>query len=167
MVKRKGIKTKRLYKRPTDLAHTERHDAIHVWLSDETNRRKFIKTMFSASIQQGFDVNIFQKENEFTVYGYGNKYLVGIIDSLIFVKLVSIQKTYEMIVLCEFKPDLVRLSELLGQVRIYRDHINRLYGRAILPVLITFDTNKRFDNVLNESGIKIYRIDESETEKKR
>lgn len=146
---------KRLYKRPTDLPHTERHDAIHVWLADKDNQLNVFQRYVPNSEYQ-----IIRKENEYAMYGWGNKYLVGYIDSLIFVNTSRLGWT---IFLCEFKPDLVRLSETLGQIRTYRDHVKKMWQeyRNLYTILFTFDKNTRYDNVLKESGILVYRIDEN------
>jgi hypothetical protein len=86
-------------------------------------------------------------------------------------------QTYRII--CIFRPELGSISELMGELNVFRDYIvqdqgvKEIFGRdqgvkeinpratqGITRVVITYDTDRTFDGLLKSESIHVYRIPE-------
>jgi hypothetical protein len=93
------------------------------------------------------------------LYGdQANNYLLGIVDCFIEVGYQG-EKQY---ILCEYKPKLNSISTILGQVRIYKEILYRNKQlpsiQSIKSVIVTFDNDSMYDELLMAEGIKVFRI---------
>lgn len=66
------------------------------------------------------------------------------------------------VVICEFKPELNSISQLIGQLNVYNDYLrketNLVSWDVLTRTVVTYDLNTDFDDMLNEEGISIFRI---------
>jgi hypothetical protein len=60
-------------------------------------------------------------------------------------------------ILCEFKPELPSFSAVMGQIHVYSKILSQA-GTLIIPVIITFDQNRDYDKLLNDDGIRLFRL---------
>ncbi len=80
-------------------------------------------------------------------------------------------------IICVFRPKLNSISTVIGQLNVFRDYIIQdlgvrdVFGRdqgvkeinprashGITRVVVTYDTDKTFDKLLNSEGIRVFRI---------
>ena len=70
---------------------------------------------------------------------------------------------FELKVLSEYKPELNRISNFLGQIRVYlvrlRQQENYHPHTIITPVLVTLDQDRLYDSMIEKRGITIFRLE--------
>jgi hypothetical protein len=64
---------------------------------------------------------------------------------------ITINKIYNL--LCEFKPELGSVSSLMQKIHAYNIMIEKKY-KNIIPIVITFYSNTKFDRLLETERIK-------------
>jgi hypothetical protein len=64
---------------------------------------------------------------------------------------------YPVQILCEYKPELPSFSAVIGQIHVYSKILSRA-DTLIIPVIITFDQNRDYDKLLNDDGIRVFRL---------
>ena len=65
-------------------------------------------------------------------------------------------------ILCEFKPVLDSISSILGQMHIYQKWLHSTLYRDdynIIPVLVTLDHDSEYDSLIENDGIRIFRLE--------
>ena len=127
---------------------TFQHDDIHLWLSDTTNLFNIMRSIHNANGVDNFKINKIEREVPF--YS-GSNYLQGICDGVVDYEWYN--KDYRLII--EIKPTLGSISGIIGQVKVYRNHFE--YSKPKV-VIVTYDQNNKYDKLLKQEGIDVYRI---------
>ena len=99
-----------------------------------------------------------------SVRGPGTTYRLGLHPSAQNVKRYHTRDLqFELKVLSEYKPELNRISNFLGQIRVYlvrlRQQENYHPHTIITPVLVTLDQNRLYDSMIEKRGITIFRLE--------
>jgi len=72
---------------------------------------------------------------------------------------------FELKILSEYKPELNRISNFLGQIKVYQMRLAAQKDHAhviITPVLVTLDQERIYDNMIQDQGITIFRLEYDE-----
>jgi hypothetical protein len=119
--------------------------------------------IFSSKAKLGAHTNTIDNIITVSVRGPGTTFLMGIkSDEVISKRLHERDLQFELKILSEYKPTLDKVSNFLGQIKIYQIKLEQQKEHPhviITPVLVTLDQDGIYDNMIQERGITIFRLE--------
>jgi hypothetical protein len=157
------------------LGRTEEHDLIHLWMNNENNQKDVIRRVINLEKNLGNELEkivswkIKRKEIEKPFFSGSSRFLFMIIDCLATVEITYESRSSEnqlinnndirtknFTFIQEYKPIFsVKVTKVLGQLNTYKGWLNpdvEYSKNIIIPVIVTFDNNTTFDNLIKDSG---------------